>query len=169
MKGWKRHQTDWAVNSGNIQWRKEHITKVVIPGYSWLSSETRMNEPGWTGYLWWVSHTLYSCPRQAAVGVMSLQWTDSLLAGSFCNSVGSQWGIWETIPFIVGSLIFTSPTRVLALAQLTARSASCNWPSVAATPKKNVTCFTTAKTVEQQSLTHLSTNGERSLNSTVPW
>lgn len=53
--------------SGNIQWRKEHITKVVIPGYSWLSSETRMNEPGWTGYLWWVSHTLYSCPRQAVV------------------------------------------------------------------------------------------------------
>ena len=150
--------------------------------YSWIFLAFEWNQDEWTRMnrvsVMGIPYTLLvSAP---GCGVMSLQWTTLWQAQlcqravpctiTFCNSVGSQWGIWETIPFMVSSsLIFTSPTRVLALAQLTARSASCNRPSVAATPKKNVTCSTTAKTVEQQSLTHLSTNGERSLNSTVPW
>ena len=114
----------------------------IFLAFEWNQDEwTRMNRVSVMG----IPYTLLvSAP---GCSVMSSQWTTLWQAQlcqravpctiTFCNSVGSQWGIWETIPFMVSSgLIFTSPTRVLALAQLTARSASCNRPSVVATPKK---------------------------------
>lgn len=87
--------------------------------YSWIFLAFEWNQDEWTRMnrvsVMGIPYTLLvSAP---GCGVMSLQWTTLWQAQlcqravpctiTFCNSVGSQWGIWETIPFMVSSIVLS--------------------------------------------------------------
>ncbi len=115
------------------------------------------NQDEWTGNLWWVSwYPIHSARVRARrlcdffainrfSGRLSFAKQSLDVPCTMYNHLLQLgrvpvWGIWETIPFIVGSsFIFTSPTRVLALAQLPAGSATTD-PLLRAT-KKNVLLY----------------------------